>query len=68
VPVGSDLASGSADTLNIWAIGRGQWGNNIMIKVEDATRSSDGANKFRVYVLYFRNPPFDWITRYSVLA
>lgn len=57
VPGDSDLPSGSIDTLNVWAIGRGQWGNNIMLKVENATRSPEGDDWFRVHVLYFQNPP-----------
>jgi uncharacterized protein len=57
VPGASDLVSGSVDTLNVWAIGRGEWGNNIMVKVENASRSPEGQDWFRVHVLYYRNPP-----------
>ena len=57
VPDNSDLACGSVDTLNVWAIGRGQWGNNIMLKVNNATHAPKGADWFRVQVLYYRNPP-----------
>ena len=51
--------SGAVGNLNIAAVGRGVWGNNIMIKVDDATQADAAAGRdwFRVSILYFTNPP-----------
>jgi phage tail sheath protein FI len=57
VAADADATSGAVGNLNLTAIGRGSWGNNIMIKVDDATRSPKGQNWFRVSILYYRDPP-----------
>lgn len=51
--------SGAVGNLSIMAIGRGAWGNNIMVKVDDATQADPAAGRdwFRVSILYFRDPP-----------
>ncbi len=50
--------TGSVGQLNVWAVGRGAWGNNIMIKVDPATQANPpDRNWFRVSILYFRDPP-----------
>jgi hypothetical protein len=38
------------------AIGRGEWGNNIMIKVDDVA-GLPGKGWFRMSILYYRDPP-----------
>lgn len=50
---------GAVGNINIEAIGRGQWGNNIMVKVDNATQADAGAGRdwFRVSILYYRDPP-----------
>ncbi len=49
--------AGKLHTLSVMAVGRGAWGNNIQIKVDDATGSPDGHDWFRVTILYYRKPP-----------
>ncbi len=49
--------AGKLRTLSVMAVGRGAWGNNIQIKVDDATGSPDGQDWFRVSILYYREPP-----------
>lgn len=61
VPNGTDLAAGTADSLNIWPVGRGAWGNTIMVKVANATKSPQGQNWFRVHVIYYRNLPVPFV-------
>lgn len=72
--VADDAAAtgGVIGSLNIAAIGRGAWGNHIMIKVDDATQADAGAGRdwFRVSILYFTNPPnpADFVDPTSSLA
>ena len=51
--------AGAVGNLNTAAVGRGVWGNNVMIKVDDATQNDAAAGRdwFRVSILYFTNPP-----------
>jgi len=49
--------AGKLLTLNVMAVGRGAWGNNIRIKVDDAAGSPDGQDLFRVSILYYRELP-----------
>ena len=60
--VANDAAptTGAVGNLNITAIGRGVWGNNIMIKVDAATQATPtipALDWFRVSILYYRSPP-----------
>jgi phage tail sheath protein FI len=58
VPANSAMAtSGAVGNLTVTAIGRGAWGNNIMVKVDDATQRTPERDWFRVSILYFRDPP-----------
>lgn len=51
----SQLATGTVDTLSVWAVGRGEWGNRIRIRVDVAERSPDDEEWYQVQVGYFRN-------------
>ena len=53
----SALTTGAVGNLSVYAVGRGAWGNKIMIKVTDVTRSPEGQNWFRVFVLYYKTIP-----------
>jgi phage tail sheath protein FI len=55
--------SGAIGNLTVTAIGRGVWGNNIMVKVDTATQANpaEGRDWFRVSILYFRNPPANFV-------
>jgi hypothetical protein len=45
-------ASGAVGDLNVWAIGRGAWGNGIQIEVRNARRSPQGEQWSTVNVRY----------------
>ncbi|MBV9960429.1 MAG: phage tail sheath family protein [Acidobacteria bacterium] len=57
--------TGSVDTLTLFAIGRGTWGNRIMVKVDNASNQANGAgpdaNNFRVSILYYRVMPANFV-------
>ena len=50
-------AEGAMGKLHLTAIGRGEWGNRIMVKVDDASISPEGEEWFRMSILYYRDPP-----------
>jgi phage tail sheath protein FI len=53
--------AGALGNLRVVAIGRGAWGNRIMIKVTPSTAAPLDPNKFRVFVLYYRDPPATFV-------
>jgi phage tail sheath protein FI len=55
--------TGAVGNLNVTAIGSGGWGNNIMIKVDNATQADAAAGRdwFRVSILYYRDPPTTFV-------
>jgi uncharacterized protein len=57
VPNDAVATSGGVGNLTVMASGRGTWGNNIMVKVANATNSPQGRDWFRVSILYYRNLP-----------
>jgi uncharacterized protein len=54
---GATLATGAIGDLNVYAVGRGAWGNRIQIKVAKATRAPEGEDWFRIFVLYYKETP-----------
>jgi phage tail sheath protein FI len=61
--VGNGAAASTAafGGLSFFAIGRGLWGDRVMVKVDNASNQADGAaadpNNFRVSVLYYEVEP-----------
>jgi phage tail sheath protein FI len=49
--------SNAIGNLQVIAIGRGSWGNNILIKIDRATQSKNKPDWFRMWVLWYRNRP-----------
>jgi hypothetical protein len=44
------------------AVGRGEWGNNIMVKVDNSPAATPGnTTPFRVSILYYRDPPANFV-------
>lgn len=54
---GATFGSGLAGNLFASAIGRGVWGNKILIRVSPASKADDQPTWFRVRVLYYRDMP-----------
>jgi phage tail sheath protein FI len=63
VPNGAATTNGAAGNLNLSAVGPGAWGNNIMVKVDPATQAdpASGRDWFRMSILYYRNPPVNFV-------
>lgn len=53
------VARGGLGNLQLYANGRGAWGNNIAVEVFDASNSPAGANWFRLEVSYWTAAPAD---------
>lgn len=54
----ANVTQGKLDKLNIWAVGRGAWGDRLLVKVDDATINPDlkpGQPNpwFKLIVLYY---------------
>lgn len=45
------------DSLKISAIGPGQWGNNIAVKIDDVAGPSKEPNPFKMIVMYWKEAP-----------
>src|SRR6266436_5998906 len=58
---GATINTGPLDNLTFFAIGRGEWGNHIMVKIDNASNQlvtdPPDENNFRVSVLYYRTLP-----------
>lgn len=52
---------GVIGNLTVAAIGRGAWGNRIMVKVEPGSNALQNPNQFRVLVLYYRTMPTPFV-------
>ena len=59
LPGDAVATTGALGNLNVTAIGRGVWGNNIAIKVDDASNINVEAGRdwFRVSIIYYRDRP-----------
>jgi phage tail sheath protein FI len=62
---GAIANTGAVDTLTMFATGRGEWGNRIMVKVDNASNQlaadPEDPNNFRVIVLYYRTIPTPFV-------
>jgi uncharacterized protein len=58
---GATRTSGVLGNLTVAAIGRGAWGNRIMIKVGPSDNAAPSSPLFRVSVLYYREMPATFI-------
>jgi phage tail sheath protein FI len=47
----------AAQELQVRAIGAGDWGNRLFVRVEDEQRPTPGGNEFKLTVLYYRDAP-----------
>ncbi len=63
VPESASLATGALGNLTVWAIGRGDWGNRIFMRVLPATQARNGVPKaeaegwVRIQFLYYKVAP-----------
>jgi hypothetical protein len=62
VGTGATSAAFDLGPVRAEAVGPGAWGNNIFVKVEDASLSATRAELFRLTVYYWRTQPPDVLT------
>ena len=62
---GAVANTGAVDTLTMFASGRGLWGNNILVKVDNASNQlstdPEDPNNFRVFVMYYKTLPTPFV-------
>ena len=54
-------ARGSIGPFEVEAVGRGAWGDNIRIKIQNITGLQPGVVRFRVWVIYYTNFPQNFV-------
>jgi hypothetical protein len=54
VPAAAQVATANIGPLQINAIGRGEWGRNIFVKLEPSGALADGVPRYRLGIWYYR--------------